>query len=127
LSKQRNAFLRLLKNKDFKEESMTKVGLYAIGISTTLESNKSLFDLPPGMAARLRQLWEETARRIAPDTTQERSLIEGGRKLLTFLEHTRLAAMDWQRDTSELLRHFEMSVSHVSLDSAQSIASLEPV
>jgi hypothetical protein len=86
LSKQRNAFLRLLKNKDFKEESMTKVGLYAIGISTTLESNKSLFDLPPGMAARLRQLWEETARRIAPDTTQERSLIEGGRKLLTFLD-----------------------------------------
>jgi hypothetical protein len=30
-----------LKNKDFKEESMTKVGLYAIGISTTLEANKS--------------------------------------------------------------------------------------
>ena len=42
LSKKRNAFLRLLKNKDFKEESMPKVGLYAIGISTTLESNKSL-------------------------------------------------------------------------------------
>ena len=41
-SKKRNSFLRLLKNKGFKEESMTKVGLYAIGISTTLESNKSL-------------------------------------------------------------------------------------
>src|SRR2546425_13102884 len=36
-------FLRLLKNKGLKEESMTKVGLYAIGKSTTLESNKSLF------------------------------------------------------------------------------------
>jgi hypothetical protein len=26
---------------------MTKVGLYAIGTSTTLESNKSLFDYSP--------------------------------------------------------------------------------
>jgi hypothetical protein len=34
--------LRLLKNKGFKEESMTKVRLYALGTSTTLESNKSL-------------------------------------------------------------------------------------
>jgi hypothetical protein len=42
LSENRNSFLRLLKNKDFKEERMTKVGLYAIGSSTTLESNKSL-------------------------------------------------------------------------------------
>ena len=42
LSKKGNSFLRLLKNKGFKEESMTKVGLYAIGTSTTLESNKSL-------------------------------------------------------------------------------------
>jgi hypothetical protein len=33
--------LRLLKNKDFKEESMTKIGLDAIGISKTLASNKS--------------------------------------------------------------------------------------
>ena len=31
----------LLKNKGFKEERMTKVGLYAIDKSTTLESNKS--------------------------------------------------------------------------------------
>jgi hypothetical protein len=31
LSENRNSFLRLLKNKDFKEERMTKVGLYAIG------------------------------------------------------------------------------------------------
>ena len=37
----RDSFLRLLNNKDFKEESMTKVGLDAIGTSTTLESNKS--------------------------------------------------------------------------------------
>jgi hypothetical protein len=41
LSEKHNSFLRLLKNKDFKEESMTKVGLDAIGTSTTLESNKS--------------------------------------------------------------------------------------
>jgi hypothetical protein len=31
-----------LKNKGFKEESMTKVGVYALDTSTTLESNKSL-------------------------------------------------------------------------------------
>jgi hypothetical protein len=43
LSEKGNSFLRLLKNKGFREESMTKVGLYAIGTSTTLESNKSLF------------------------------------------------------------------------------------
>jgi len=30
-----------LKKKGFKEESMTKVRLYALGTSTTLESNKS--------------------------------------------------------------------------------------
>ena len=42
LSEKHNSFLRLLKNKGFKEERMTKIGLYAIGKSTTLESNKSL-------------------------------------------------------------------------------------
>jgi hypothetical protein len=42
LSEKYNSLLRLLKNKGFKEERMTKVGLYAIGKSTTLESNKSL-------------------------------------------------------------------------------------
>ena len=42
LSENRTSFLRLLKNKGFKEERLTKVGLYAIGTSTTLESNKSL-------------------------------------------------------------------------------------
>ena len=84
----------------------------------------AFFNLPSGMADRLRQLWEETARLIAPDNTQGHSLIESGQKLLTFIEHTRLAAIDWQRDTSELLRHFEMSVDQVSLDRAQSIASL---
>jgi hypothetical protein len=41
LSENHNSFLRLLKNKDFKEESMTQVALDAIGTSTTLESNKS--------------------------------------------------------------------------------------
>jgi hypothetical protein len=43
LPKNRNSFLRLLKNKGCKEERRTKVGLYAIDKSTTLESNKSLF------------------------------------------------------------------------------------
>src|SRR5712691_13111403 len=42
LSEKRNSFLRLLKNKGFKEQRRTKIGLYAIGKSTTLESNKSL-------------------------------------------------------------------------------------
>jgi len=42
LSKKHHSFLRLLKNKGFKAESMTQVGLDAIGTSTTLESNKSL-------------------------------------------------------------------------------------
>jgi hypothetical protein len=39
-----NSFPGLLKNKGFKEERKTKVGLDAIDKSTTLESNKSLFD-----------------------------------------------------------------------------------
>jgi hypothetical protein len=41
LSEKHKSFLRLLKNKGFQEESMTKVRLDAIGTSTTLESNKS--------------------------------------------------------------------------------------
>jgi len=41
LSEKHNSFLRLLKKKGFKEERRTKIGLYAIGTSTTLESNKS--------------------------------------------------------------------------------------
>ena len=42
LSEKHNAFLRLLKKKGFKEESMTKIGLDAIGTSKTLGPNKSL-------------------------------------------------------------------------------------
>jgi hypothetical protein len=42
LSEKCNAFSGLLKNKGFKEERKTKVGLDAIDKSTTLESNKSL-------------------------------------------------------------------------------------
>jgi hypothetical protein len=41
LSENHDSFLRLLKDNDFKEERMTKVRLYAISTSTTLESNKS--------------------------------------------------------------------------------------
>jgi hypothetical protein len=59
LSEKHNSFLRLLKNKGFKEERMTKVGLYAIGKSTTLESNKSLptmlSDPNPARAERVLQ------------------------------------------------------------------------
>jgi hypothetical protein len=47
LSEKGNSFLSLLKNKGFREESMTQVGLYAIGTSTTLESNKSPGSLRP--------------------------------------------------------------------------------
>jgi hypothetical protein len=51
LSEKHKSFLRLLKKKGFKEESMTKVGLYAIGTSMTLESNKSLpgYQAVPGV------------------------------------------------------------------------------
>jgi hypothetical protein len=42
LFKKHNSFLRPLKKKGFKEERMTTIGLYDIGKSTTLESNKSL-------------------------------------------------------------------------------------
>jgi hypothetical protein len=42
LSEKHKSFLSLLKNKGFKEENMTKIRLYALGTSTTLESNKSL-------------------------------------------------------------------------------------
>jgi len=45
LSEKHNSFLRLLKKKDFKEERVTTIGLYDIGKSTTLESNKSLIGL----------------------------------------------------------------------------------
>jgi hypothetical protein len=41
VSKKPHAFLRLWKNKDCKAESMTKVGLDAIGTSTPLASNTS--------------------------------------------------------------------------------------
>jgi len=40
LSEKGNSLLRLLNNKGFREESMTKVELDAIGTSTTLKSNK---------------------------------------------------------------------------------------
>jgi hypothetical protein len=42
-SKNRSSFLRPLKNKGFKEEIVTKIGVYDILKSTPLESNKSQF------------------------------------------------------------------------------------
>jgi hypothetical protein len=41
LSEKHNSLVRLLNNKGFREESMTKVGLNALGKTATLESNKS--------------------------------------------------------------------------------------
>jgi len=45
VSEKRQLFLRLVNNKGFKDNGMTKDGSYAIGTSTTLESNKSLAEL----------------------------------------------------------------------------------
>jgi hypothetical protein len=45
LSEKCNSFLRLLKNKGFKEERMTKVGLHAIGKSTTRNPTRALRDM----------------------------------------------------------------------------------
>jgi hypothetical protein len=42
LRKIERLIFKVWQNKGFKEERMTKVGFYAIGKSTTLESNKSL-------------------------------------------------------------------------------------
>jgi hypothetical protein len=61
LSENRNSFLRLLKNKGFKDERMTKVGLCAIGQSTTLESNKSLALMPLWVRIRA-SAWLEATR-----------------------------------------------------------------
>jgi hypothetical protein len=53
LSKKHHSFLRLLKNKGFQKESMTKVGLDAIGTSMTLESNKSLTPIASSLPSAL--------------------------------------------------------------------------
>jgi len=47
VSEKRNLFLRPLKNKVFQESGVTTIGLYDIGKSTTLESNKSLTQTRP--------------------------------------------------------------------------------
>ena len=62
LPEKRNSFLRLLKNKGFREESMTKVGLYAISKSTTLESNKSLSQIPPFLGEALTECLKSCVR-----------------------------------------------------------------
>src|SRR6266436_6108120 len=51
-SMNRNSFLRPLKNKGFKEATVTKIGLYDIVKSTTLESNKSLVGMSGRNVAR---------------------------------------------------------------------------
>jgi hypothetical protein len=80
-SENHDASLRLLKSKDFKEESMTKVELYTLDTSTPLESNKSLvriqsaehrypcgFSLSPFPSACISALAYEHHRRAAPGT-----------------------------------------------------------
>ena len=49
MSEKCNAFLRPLKNKGFKEERVTRMRLSNLSTSTTLESNKSLSDLPSNL------------------------------------------------------------------------------
>ena len=49
MSEKRNSFLRPLKQKGFPKKIVTKAGVYDLGISTTLESNKS----PGGSAVSL--------------------------------------------------------------------------
>jgi hypothetical protein len=91
LSEKRNSFLRPLKNKGFKKESMTKVGLYAISKSTTLESNKSL--QPYGIhswwqCVSLLSRWLESARPLLtspkgdmnPDNSESDTLPRQGRR-----------------------------------------------
>src|SRR5467141_1124275 len=65
LSKNLNSFLRPLKNKGFKEATVTKIGLYDIVKSTTLESNKSLrqYRLNEGFLLRRRPSEEWSAGR----------------------------------------------------------------
>ena len=46
LSKNRNVILSPLKSKGSKEEIVTKIGLYYLLKSTTLESTKSLIQIP---------------------------------------------------------------------------------
>jgi hypothetical protein len=57
LPEERNSFLRLLKNKGFKEESRTKVRLYTMGTSTTPESNKSPLSLCITSASEVKRCW----------------------------------------------------------------------
>ena len=56
LSKNLSSFLRPLKNKGLEEEIVTKIGLYDIDKSTTLESNKSLQGSPE-CSCRTRGAW----------------------------------------------------------------------
>ena len=70
LSEKRNSFSGLLKNKGFKEERKTKIGLDAIDTSTTLESNKShLANKAPGGAAEQGEGRTVTKGNMAPHHT----------------------------------------------------------
>jgi hypothetical protein len=59
-----NAFLRPLKNKDFKEERVTSMRLDNLSTSTTLESNKSHF-------SNLLKLWGGGGQKVMRGVRQE--------------------------------------------------------
>ena len=73
LSKKCNVFLSPLKNKGFKEEIVTKIGLYDLVTSTTLESNKSLAEFQ----SEYSQYWEyveDTSAGTGEDTQTDPSV-----------------------------------------------------
>jgi len=58
LTEKHSSFVRLVKNKGFKEESRTKVRLEAIGTSTPLASNKSQLPDCTTLVAGRGEAWE---------------------------------------------------------------------
>jgi transposase len=70
-----------LKKKSFKEERMTTIGLYTIGTSTTLESNKSLRQYIHQVMARFRHTGKEVV------MVADRSGIHRAHKLASTLTH----------------------------------------
>ncbi len=117
MSEKRNSFLRLLKNKGFKEERRIKIGLYAIGKSTTLESNKShvelrLMELARALASRpqLLLLDETLAGLGSQEVERMLSVIDALAKsgvTIVIIEHT-MQAMVRLADRFVVLDHGRM-------------------
>ena len=107
-------------------ERYQELGEHYLSVREGLRQSYSdaFFDLPAGLADRLKQAWEGTSALLAPDDSRGRLLIDSGRKLLAFAESTRLTSIEWQRDVGELLREFELPAGPVNLERAQAIAGL---